>query len=266
MKLALLSDVHGNLHALDACIAHAKAQGADKFALLGDLVGYGASPAQVVDRCQQLYFSGNVVLRGNHEEMLKAHQLADADYSHAENNSKVFLRNASLGTQTAAWTYAQLTPAQRYWLETLPLTAQEQNVWMVHASADSPEQWRYVEDERTARISLEAACSNPHVRYVFGGHVHHQSLYYRGTGRQLMSFKPTAGVAIPTPSHRRWLATIGSVGQPRDGDTRAMYALFDSTAEKLTFHRIAYDHMAAAQSIRKAGLPEFFAHRLEMGR
>lgn len=81
-----------------------------------------------------------------------------------------------------------------------------------------------------------------------------------------MSFKPTAGVAIPTPSHRRWLATIGSVGQPRDGDTRAMYALFDSTSEKLTFHRIAYDHMAAAQSIRKAGLPEFFAHRLEMGR
>ena len=267
MRLALLSDVHGNLHAFDACMAHAKAHGAEKFAVLGDLVGYGAFPAEVVDRCQQLYFSGNVVLRGNHEDMLKeVRALQSTSAIHTDTPNKATAHKNALGAQTAAWTYAQLSPAQRYWLETLPLTAHDESVCMVHASADAPEQWRYVEDERVARISMDAACLNPEVRYVFGGHVHHQSLYYRGTGRQLMSFKPTAGVAIPTPSHRRWLATIGSVGQPRDGDTRAMYALFDTASEKLTFHRIAYDHMAAAHSIRQAGLPEFFASRLETGR
>lgn len=267
MRLSLLSDVHGNLHALDACIAHAKEEGATKFAVLGDLVGYGAFPAQVVERCQQMYFAGNVVLRGNHEEMLKAcHAHGSTSVNHAGTAHHASSQNNTLGTQTTAWTYAQLTPAQRYWLETLPMTALDEKVAMVHASFDAPEQWRYVEDERVANMSLDAACANTDVRYVFGGHVHHQSLYYRGTGRQLMSFKPTAGIAIPTPSHRRWLATIGSVGQPRDGDTRAMYALFDTTSEKLTFHRIAYDHMAAAQGIRKAGLPEFFASRLETGR
>jgi diadenosine tetraphosphatase ApaH/serine/threonine PP2A family protein phosphatase len=139
-------------------------------------------------------------------------------------------------------------------------------MFFVHASADAPERWRYVEDERIAGISLDAACHHPDVRYVFGGHVHHQSLYYRGTGRQLMAFKPTSGVPIPTPKHRQWIATIGSVGQPRDGNPRAMYAVFDSTAAKLTFHRVAYDHRAAARAVREAGLPEYFAQRLETGK
>lgn len=254
MKYALLSDIHGNLHAFEACLAHAKAQGAERIAVLGDLVGYGAFPAEVVTRCQDIQAQGGIVLRGNHEELIQSHNLNDAS------------ANLSLGSQTAHWTHDQLSPAQRFWLEILPLTACEDNVLLVHASADAPERWRYVEDERTASLSLDAAMQDPAVRYVFGGHVHHQSLFYRGTGRQLMRFEPSPGVAIPTPKHRHWIATVGSVGQPRDGNPRAMYALFDSSAAKLTFHRVAYDHMAAARCVREAGLPEFFAERLETGR
>jgi diadenosine tetraphosphatase ApaH/serine/threonine PP2A family protein phosphatase len=81
-----------------------------------------------------------------------------------------------------------------------------------------------------------------------------------------MRFAPTAGVPVPMPHHRYWVATIGSVGQPRDGDPRAMYAMFDTTAAQLTFHRVAYDHQSAAAAIRRAGLPEYFAQRLEDGR
>lgn len=254
MKYALLSDLHSNLHALDACLAHAQAQGAQRIAILGDLVGYGAFPAEVVARCQALQDQGAIVLRGNHETLVQTHSLATAHTP-----------APSLGSQTAQWTHDQLSPAQRFWLETLPLTAQTEQLWLVHASADAPERWRYVDNERNASLSLDAACAQPDVRYVFGGHVHHQSLYYRGTGRQLMAFKPTAGVPIPTPAHRHWIATIGSVGQPRDGNPRAMYALFDSSAAKLTFHRVAYDHAAAARAVREAGLPEYFAHRLETG-
>jgi diadenosine tetraphosphatase ApaH/serine/threonine PP2A family protein phosphatase len=251
MKYALLSDIHSNLHALDACLAHAHTQGVERFAILGDVVSYGAFPAEVVARCQALQNEGAVVVRGNHEELVQTRHIDTP--------------NPSLGSQTAQWTHDQLSPAQRFWLETLPLTERVDQMFFVHASADAPELWRYVEDERIASLSLDAACSHPDVRYVFGGHVHHQSLYYRGTGRQLMAFKPTSGVPIPTPKHRHWIATIGSVGQPRDGNPRAMYAIFDSHAAKLTFHRVAYDHRAAAQCVRQAGLPEYFAQRLETG-
>ena len=252
MKYALLSDIHSNLHALDACVLHARTQGVERFAILGDLVSYGAFPAEVVARCQALQNEGAIVLRGNHEELIQTYSI----------NSP----NPSLGSQTAAWTHDQLSPAQRFWLETLHLTERVEQMFFVHASADAPDRWRYVDDERMASLSLDAACAHPDVRYVFGGHVHHQSLYYRGTGRQLMAFKPTAGVPIPTPKHRQWIATIGSVGQPRDGNPRAMYAVFDSVAAKLTFHRVAYDYRAAARAVREAGLPEYFAQRLETGK
>lgn len=254
MKYALLSDLHSNVHALDACLAHAQAQGIERIAVLGDLVGYGAHPVEVVTRCQEIQRQGGIVLRGNHEELIQSHNLNTP------------LAHGSWGGQTAEWTHAQLSPAQRFWLETLPLTAYDESIVFVHASADAPERWRYVDDARVATLSLDAACRNPEVRFVFGGHVHHQSLYYRGTGRQLMPFQPSPGVAIPTPKHRQWIATIGSVGQPRDGNPRAMYAVFDSQAAKLTFHRVAYDHRAAARAVREAGLPEHFAQRLETGR
>jgi diadenosine tetraphosphatase ApaH/serine/threonine PP2A family protein phosphatase len=145
------------------------------------------------------------------------------------------------------------------------MTTRVDDILLVHASADDPGLWRYVEDERSAGASLDAAVAMPGVRYVFGGHVHRQTLYYRGTGRGLMAFSPTPGVAVPTPRHRQWIATVGSVGQPRDGNPRAMYALFDTSMAQLTFHRVAYDHHAAATAIRRAGLLEFFAKRLEDG-
>jgi diadenosine tetraphosphatase ApaH/serine/threonine PP2A family protein phosphatase len=146
------------------------------------------------------------------------------------------------------------------------VTRQHHAIVLVHASLDGPELWRYVYDQRVAAASLDAATTLPEVRYVFGGHVHMQTLYYRGAGGGLMKFEPTAGVAVPVPKHRQWLATIGSVGQPRDGNPQAMYALFDTDKSQLTFHRVSYDHHAAAAAIRAAGLPNYFADRLEMGR
>jgi diadenosine tetraphosphatase ApaH/serine/threonine PP2A family protein phosphatase len=172
----------------------------------------------------------------------------------------------NLGSSTAAWTHAQLSPIHRTFLNQLPLTLQHETLLLVHASVDGPELWRYVHDERAAGASLDAAAAYLSVRHVFGGHVHEQSLYYRGGSSSLMKFKPTPGVAVPVPKHRHWLATIGSVGQPRDGNPQAMYALFDTDKMQLTFHRVPYDHAAAAAAIRRAGLPPYFADRLERGR
>lgn len=251
MKLALLSDIHANLPAFEACLADARERGATQFALLGDLVGYGANPAAVVDQAMALAERGAWLVKGNHDVLACYPPLT---------------ASKALGEETAAWTHAQLDARQRQFLDGLPLLRRDGDCLLVHASVDAPERWHYVHDERAAAESLNAAAAiDDQVRYVFGGHVHRQMLYYRGQGRGLMPFAPTPGAAVPVPAHRQWLATIGSVGQPRDGRSEAMYAIFDRPAARLTFVRVAYDVAAAAAAIRTAGLPPFFADRLARG-
>ena len=255
MLLALLSDIHANVRALDACLTHARSIGVSQFAFLGDLVGYGAEPGAVVDRIMALAKDGAFVLKGNHDELAAAPQ-ADTSTSPSQ----------SMDQAAANWTRQQLSLEQKQFLTELPMTAQVGECLLVHASADAPQKWRYVDDARSAGVSLDAGVATAGVRNVFGGHVHHQTLYYRGTGRDLMAFKPTPGVAIPLTRPRHWIATVGSVGQPRDGNARAMYAVFDAAQAKLAFFRVGYDHIAAAAAIRAAGQPEYFAQRLEDGR
>ncbi len=250
MKLALLSDIHANIQAFVACLAHAREQGSQQFALLGDLVGYGADPVAVVELAQQLADAGALLVKGNHDELAVTPPA----------------QVLTVGDITAAWTHAQLSDSQLRFLDQLPLTLQQDSILLVHASVDEPAQWNYVYEERAAGSSLDAAAAFADVRHVFCGHVHMQSLYYRGAAAALMKFIPTPGVAVPVPRHRRWLATIGSVGQPRDRNPKAMYALFDTEKLQLTFQRVAYDHHAAAVAIRQAALPAMFADRLELGR
>lgn len=255
MKLALLSDIHSNRQALDACMAHARAQGAQRFAWLGDLVGYGADPGYVVRQAMALVADGHCVIGGNHDA-LAVHPPLPGDQA-----------AGTVAAQGAGWTHEQLTPHERAFLAARPLVAEVGGVLLVHASADAPERWRYVDNAAVAQQCLDAATQRPGIRHVFCGHVHQQTLYYRGTGRGLMRFTPQPGVAIPVPPRRHWVATIGSVGQPRDGDPRAMYALLDTDAWLLRFERVPYDHAAAAAAIRATGaLPEYFAQRLEVGR
>ena len=251
MKWALLSDIHANIQALLACEAHARRQGIERLAVLGDLVGYGGDPLPVVERVMQWHAGGACVLQGNHDAMAVTPPQAEG----------------SLGAMTAAWTYQQLPPHCRRFLAQLPLVQRFDHMLLVHASAHQPAEWRYVDSERSAQQCLDAACAEGDAAtHVFVGHVHEQTLFYQGTGRQLMPFAPTPGVPVPLPKHRSWVASIGAVGQPRDGDTRAMYAVYDDVHGRITFHRVPYDHSAAAAAIRQAGLPEFFASRLEEGR
>ncbi|MBS0390449.1 MAG: metallophosphoesterase family protein [Proteobacteria bacterium] len=253
MRIALLSDIHANLQALEACLEHAHTQGAQQLALLGDLVGYGADPAPVLDRLMHLVTDeGALCVRGNHDAA------AVTPPAGAQ----------TLGEQSAQWTLPRLTAEHRAFLAGLPLTVRlGPDALLVHASADGPERWHYITDGNAAERSMAAATRiDPAIRYVFSGHVHEQALYFLTPTAKLMRFNPQPGVSVPVPPHRQWLAIVGSCGQPRDGDTRAMYALFDAGAATLTFHRVAYDHMAAAAAVRAGGLPDFFAERLEKGR
>jgi len=246
MKIALLSDIHANRQALDACLADARAHGAAQYALLGDFVGYGGDPCAVLDTVMGLCAKGAWAVKGNHDNAALAPDLASQRADQAG----------------APWTATQLSPAHRQFLESLPLVQRHDFVLLVHASAHEPQRWEYVADARAAAASLDAADGATH---VFGGHVHEQRLFYRGAGHRGMAFEPTPGIAVPVPRHRRWLATVGSVGQPRDGRPEAMYAIFDSEQLRLTFQRVPYDHEAAARAIRAAGLPEVDAQRLATG-
>ena len=245
MLTALFSDVHSNLAALQACLRHARESGAERFAFLGDLVGYGPDPAAVIDVIAAI--DGAIVVKGNHDEAVevepKTRDLGDVAYA------------------AIVWTRDALSLAQHRFLSSLPLIITREDVCFVHSSASRPERWEYVHDGAAARRSLDAAGTS----YVFSGHVHDQMLYFTTPGGRAAAFRPTSGSPAPVPRRRRWLAIAGSVGQPRDGNPAAAYALFDDVSETMTFFRIPYDHLATASRIRAARLPEMLAERIARG-
>jgi diadenosine tetraphosphatase ApaH/serine/threonine PP2A family protein phosphatase len=160
-----------------------------------------------------------------------------------------------------AWTRKRLGGSHARFLEALPLAVREDDRLFVHASAATPERWTYVTGRRQAAQCMAATDAS----MVFCGHVHEQRLYYVGASALPMSFRPVAGTPIPTAKNRRWLAIVGSAGQPRDRNSAACWALADLERARLTFFRVAYDHARAAEKIRAAGLPERLARRLERG-
>jgi diadenosine tetraphosphatase ApaH/serine/threonine PP2A family protein phosphatase len=242
---ALLSDIHGNLEALNACLAHACEHGAKRFAFLGDLVGYGADAREVVDTVARYASEGAVVLMGNHDEAIK--------------QGGGYFNEASRAS--LEWARETLTDDQKAFLAALPLIIREGEVCYVHASAAAPQRWDYIDSPAAAKRCADAAGTS----YTFCGHVHDQVLYFENAQGRMSEFRPFSGTAIPVRSHRRWVAIVGSVGQPRDRNPAAAYALFDVGAHQLTFFRVPYAAAAAADKIRRCGLPSSLAYRVELG-
>ena len=245
LVIALLADIHSNLEALEACLAHAQHCGAERYAFLGDLVGYGADPEAVLDTVARYAAAGAIVVKGNHDAAVEKR----ANYM---NDSS---------TEVIEWTRTVLSAERRLYLAQLPLCVRDASMCFVHASAASPERWDYIDSPAAAQKSVEAA----QMPYTFSGHVHDQMLFFQGAGGRMSAFPPLQGSPISARGHRRWLALVGSVGQPRDRNPAAAYALFDDVRAEITFHRVPYDNLAAARKIRSAGLPASIAYRVEMG-
>ena len=245
MLWALFADVHANLEALEACMEDARQRGAQRYALLGDLVGYGADPAAVTELAMGLSASGALGVKGNHDQAIEG--------------SAAYLNDTARAA--IEWTRRNLESRHRDYLAQLPLIAREDEMCFVHASADAPHRWHYVDGTAAAWRSTQAT----NAVFTFCGHVHDQGLYFERPGGGMGAFRPVPGTAIPVGRHRRWLAIAGSVGQPRDGNPAAAYVLFDAAREMLTFHRVAYDHATAAAKIEKSGLPQHLAYRVRKG-
>lgn len=246
MKLALITDLHANREAVQAVLDHARAQGAGRYAFLGDYVGYGADPGWVVDTVMAHVAQGAVAVGGNH------------DAGVAQGPAPSMRPDAR---RVIEWTHAQLDDRQLGFLRGLPLSRADGNMLFVHANAFAPAEWEYIQGRIEAVRSLHATTC----QYTFCGHMHEPKLFHlSGTGKA-GDFVPTPGVPIPVPPHRQWLVIPGSAGQPRDGNPAACYAMLDIGEQMLTYHRVPYDHDAAADKIRRAGLPEGLADRLAHG-
>jgi diadenosine tetraphosphatase ApaH/serine/threonine PP2A family protein phosphatase len=244
--IAIFTDIHGNREALEACLAHAARHPIDRTVFLGDLVGYGADPGFVVDTVKGFAERGAVVLLGNHDSAATGTPESMNDMAMA----------------AIEWTRGQLTPDQHAFLTSLPLTVQDDDRLYVHASAASPASWDYVLDESAAARSLMATDAV----VTFCGHTHLPALFHMTAAAKIAAFDPDAGVALPLTPQRRWIAVIGAVGQPRDRNPAACYALYDDGPRTLTYVRVPYDVDTAARKIRGAGLPPFLAARLALGR
>jgi diadenosine tetraphosphatase ApaH/serine/threonine PP2A family protein phosphatase len=247
MVVAILADVHANSEALSSCLAHARRAGAERFVFLGDHVGYGADPATVVETIRELVERGQgVAVLGNHD---LAAARAQPGQMHEE------------ARRVIEWTRAQLTAQQLEFLLRLPIRIEEHGRLYVHANAWAPAEWDYITGVFDAGRSLRATSC----RLTFCGHVHTPALYHMAEDGRVSTFTPAPAAPVPLTPARRWLAIPGSVGQPRDGNPAAAYALFDEARSILTWFRVPYDTEAAARKILRAGLPESFGARLEAG-
>ena len=246
MRIAIFADIHANREAFAVCLAQACDRGAAPAILLGDYVGYGADPEWTVATVVDLVDNGAIAVRGNHDDAL-------ADPRDTMNWE----------AQTAIeWTRGELGFSERQFLEGLPFRVTEDDRLYVHSDASRPSAWRYVVSADDAARSIDATLA----RVTFCGHVHRPQLYAIGSTGRIAAITPTTDSAIPLFPDRRWLAVVGSVGQPRDGDPAASYAVLDTDRHELTYCRAPYDVAAVAAKIRNKGLPTWLADRLSLGK
>ena len=246
MRLAFFADIHANRQAFAACLDAARADDAERFICLGDYVGYGADPEWTVETVMGLVEQGALAVRGNHDTAIGS----SAESMNAEAQAAI------------EWTRGRLSAPERKFLSELPLTRQEDDRLYVHSDASQPAKWRYVRSAADAGRSLIA--TDAHI--TFCGHIHRPALYSMSVTGKMTSFIPISGVKVQLLPGRRWLAVLGSVGQPRDGDPAACFAMFDTASREITYCRVPYDVDAAAARIRGNGLPPSLADRLFVGR
>jgi diadenosine tetraphosphatase ApaH/serine/threonine PP2A family protein phosphatase len=241
----VLSDIHGNLEALRAVLRDAAGEGATAVVCLGDVVGYGADPGACVDLVGERAVR---MVAGNHE--WGAVGRLDLAWFNP------------VAREAAVWTAGRLAPPQARYLEQLPLTATLEEATLVHASPAAPEEWEYLltsDDGFGAFGAFET-------RLCFVGHSHRAAVWSLGSsGPAFTADLPMPPTTVALEDGRRYLVNVGSVGQPRDRDARAAYAVWDREARTVALRRVAYDHRAAARKILRAGLPRPLAERLAHG-
>jgi predicted phosphodiesterase len=240
MRIALFGDIHANLEALEAVLDDAAKQHVTDYVCMGDIVGYNADPAACLERVRAMDCP---TVKGNHDE--------DASSGHSLEAMN------PVAAAALEWTRQQLTDEQKEWLRRLRMVRQVADFTVVHSTLDQPAHWNYV----TNRFDAMSNFSYQFTQLCFHGHTHVPRVYAK-TDR--VREVPADSLAIEDGA--KYFINVGSVGQPRDGDWRGCYAIYDLEEKLFTFRRVEYDIALTQRKILAAGLPEMLAERIAEGR
>jgi len=241
-QIGILSDIHGNYHALQAVLEELRRLEVDQIVCCGDLVGYGANPNEVVNAIREAKIPS---IAGNHDHA--ALLLTDISYFNEEAKAAVL------------WTKKVLAPENERFLRELPLVRidEENDICYVHASPKDPGEWNYIITMGDARINF----SHFEQRICFIGHSHQPFIIENENGN--LHCSPLSEIELK--EGRRYLVNVGSVGQPRDRKAKPCFAIYNLDEQKIMIRRTTYDVGAAQRAILEAGLPQELAERLEHG-
>ena len=240
MRYAIFGDIHANLEALEAVLFDAAEQECTDYVCIGDIVGYNANPAECLDKVRSMDCP---VVKGNHDEE------AVLDTSLEGLNP--------LAKQAMEWTRAQLCPEDQQWLRDLKFVRQVRDFTVVHATLDTPSGWTYV----TNKFDAMASFGYQFTQLCFYGHTHTPVIYTKSDRVEALN-----GMEADLKMGTKYFINVGSVGQPRDGNWRSSYAVYDVENKKVEIRRLEYDIQTAQKKIIDAGLPEMLAHRLALGK
>ncbi len=240
MRYGIISDIHGNLEALEVILKILKKEGVDEYLFAGDVVGYGANPRECIEIVRNL--PGFRGVAGNH------------DWGVLNKTSLEFFN--PVAKEALLWTREELTESDLDFLENLPLVVEEEEFTLVHATLEYPEEWSYIYSTYEAHRNLEILKT----RVCFFGHSHIPIFFLENEhityGREEI---------IELKEGYRYLVNVGSVGQPRDGDPRACAVIFDTEKEEIRYIRKDYPIRKAQEKIWDKGLPRVLGTRLEYG-
>jgi diadenosine tetraphosphatase ApaH/serine/threonine PP2A family protein phosphatase len=238
-KYAVLGDIHGNLEALSAVLEDAGKAGATDYVSVGDIIGYNANPRECLEKIRELNI---LCVRGNHDHYV-SHDECVRDFH-------------PLAANVVDWTRHQLSAEDLGFLHDLKLTRVVNGFTLVHSTLDMPDKWGYVFDE----LEAESNFNYQSTTVCFHGHTHQPAVFEKAG-----YVKRQNGLRMTITLGKKYFINVGSVGQPRDGDPRAAYALYDLRTKEVEIRRVAYDIATTQKKILAAGLPERLATRLNMG-
>jgi predicted phosphodiesterase len=240
MRYAIIGDIHSNLEAFQAVLADAKEMGCTHYACVGDVVGYGANPKECLEIVRAMDMP---CVKGNHDEYCSGERELEGFNPHA--------------AHAVEWTKQQLNDEERQWLRDLKYMRLVANFTLVHATLDGPQTWGYVAD----KLAAAASFTYQNTPMCFFGHTHLPLAFIRDTmvrGGTYSKFRVDSG--------RKYFVNCGSVGQPRDGNPKAAYVVYDMDMATVELRRLDYDMATAQAKIIAAGLPERLAERLAFGK
>ncbi len=240
MRFAIIADIHGNLEALQAVLADIKEQRCTHYACLGDVVGYGPKPKECLDIIRGM---GMPVVKGNHDEYCSVDQATDGFNPAA--------------AEAVLWTRDQISEEDKQWLRDLKYVRMVTSFTIVHATLDGPQRWGYVFD----KLAAAASFTYQNTSMCFFGHTHVPVAFMRDSmvrGGTYSKFKTEPG--------KKYFINVGAVGQPRDGNPKASYVIYDVHEGTIEIRRVDYDIPAVQAKIRAVGLPERLAERLAYGK